>query len=89
MLACRTNQAPEDQVSDARITAEVKARLASELQAATLTNVEVNTTNGVVTLAGQVRDAESRQKAEQIARSVEGVREVNNNLQAAGAAPAQ
>lgn len=44
-------------------------------------NVSVNSTNGVVTLAGQVNTATDRAKAGQIAASVPKVVRVDNNLQ--------
>ncbi len=78
---CTTTQPPNRQVADLRITAEVKSRLASEVQPSSLTNIEVNTTNGVVTLAGQVESEEIRSRAESVARNVAGVVSVNNNLQ--------
>ena len=80
-VACRPNQTVERQTKDAGIKAQVKAKLASEVGAATVTAVEVNVTNGVVTLAGPVRSDEEKQKAETVARVVEGVAGVNNALQ--------
>jgi BON domain len=79
--ACRPNQTVERQTKDAGIKAQVKAKLASDVGATTITAVEVNVTNGVVTLAGPVHSVQERQKAEEVARSVEGVTGVNNNLQ--------
>jgi len=79
--ACRTNLSPERQVSDLTITAEVKSKLASDVQLSTITNIDVNTTNGVVTLAGQVPSHEVRTRVEEVARSVRNVARVNNNLQ--------
>lgn len=79
--ACQTTRSPEAQIDDATITANLKAKLASEVRPQTLMNVEVNTTNGVVTLAGSVQSDEVKREAEQIARAMEGVREVQNNLQ--------
>jgi osmotically-inducible protein OsmY len=78
---CTTTQSPERQVKDAKITAEVKSRLATEVRAATLTNVDVNTTNGVVTLAGTADTEKVRNNAEIVALSVMGVRHVNNKIQ--------
>jgi len=49
--------------------------------------VSVNVTNGVVTLAGPVSSEAERAKIERVARSVEGVVSVTNNLQVT-AAPA-
>ncbi len=85
LAGCRATQAPEAQVRDAEITAEVRRGLASELGLQTMTNVDVNTTNGVVTLAGEVRTPSDRELAEVIARRVPDVRSVNNNLQVAAA----
>ena len=80
-FACRPNQTMERQTKDAAIKAQVKAKLASDVGAATVTAVEVNVTNGVVTLAGPVRSDEEKQRAEAAARAVEGVSGVNNALQ--------
>jgi hypothetical protein len=43
--------------------------------------VDVNVTNGVVTLAGEVPNAQVKAEAEQEAQSVSGVTRVINNLQ--------
>lgn len=79
--ACGTAQSPRRQVDDVAITAQVKTKLASDISVTSVTDIEVNTTNGVVTLAGQVENDEVRHRAEQIAAGVEGVVSVNNNLQ--------
>jgi hyperosmotically inducible protein len=80
-LACKTNVPPDQQVQDAKITAQVKARLLSNVRASTLTNVEVNSSNGLVTLSGTVNTEEEKNAAEQEARAVEGVTKVVNSLQ--------
>jgi hypothetical protein len=82
--ACRPSQTVERQTDDAAIEAKIKAKLAADVGAATITSVEVNVTNGVVTLAGPVSSAEERQKIETAARSVEGVVSVTNNIQVSG-----
>ena len=79
--ACKTTSSPGRQVDDAAIKTAVKAKLAADVKLSTLTNIEVNSTNGVVTLAGQVRDESDRLQAETVARSVDGVVRVNNELQ--------
>ena len=79
--ACRTNETPEQQVKDAEITANVKSKLAGELGASTVTNISVNVTNGVVTLAGTVHDSAEKSKAVGIAQVAPGVAKVNDNLQ--------
>jgi osmotically-inducible protein OsmY len=83
--ACNTTESPNRQVSDVQITTQVKAKLASDVRASSLTNVDVNTTNGVVTLAGQVESPEVKRKAETVTSSLPGVVRVNNNLQVAAA----
>jgi hyperosmotically inducible periplasmic protein len=83
---CNTSQPPNRQVSDSQITTQVKAKLASDVRPSSLTDIDVNTTNGVVTLAGQVEDAEVKHSAETVTASVPGVVAVNNNLQVATAA---
>ena len=81
-VGCRTNEAPEQQVFDAEITAGTKAKLASELGASTVTNISVNVTNGVVTLAGTVHNTDEKAKAVAIANGVNNkVVRVNDNLQ--------
>jgi osmotically-inducible protein OsmY len=72
---------PEQQVKDAKITASVKSKLAGELGASSVTNISVNVTNGVVTLAGTVHDQAEKSKAVAAAKAVASVAGVNDNLQ--------
>jgi hyperosmotically inducible protein len=89
LTACRPAQTVERQTNDAAIEARIKSKLATDVGAATITSVEVNVTNGVVTLAGPVSTAEERQKIEAVARAAEGVTSVTNNIQVtANSAPA-
>lgn len=67
--------------SDAAITAEVKAKIAVDEDLSTLTEIEVTTESGVVTLTGAVDTPEIRGRAEEIARGVKGVVSVTNNIQ--------
>jgi osmotically-inducible protein OsmY len=83
--SCNTTQAPNQQVKDSQITTQVKAKLASDVRASSLANIEVNTTNGVVTLTGQVESEDVRRSAGEVAATVAGVIRVNNNLQVASA----
>ena len=80
---CNTVQPPARQATDAQITTQVKTKLASDVRASSLANINVNTTNSVVTLAGEVESPEVRSKAETVAASVPGVVRVNDNLQVA------
>lgn len=77
---CTTTQSPGRQIDDATIATAVKAKLTGE-RFSNLLNVEVNVTNGIVTLAGEVPNAQVKSDAEAAARSVDGVKGVNNNLQ--------
>ena len=83
IIACRTNESPERQVDDAQIVAEVKSKLAAEVGLSTVTNISVNSTNGVVTLAGQVDSQATKAKAETVAKNVPKVVRVIDNLQVA------
>ncbi len=78
LVGCDTRT--EQAVDDSAITAAVKAKLAAE-QAATLTGVNVDTHQGTVSLSGTVESEATKQRAAALAREVEGVREVVNNLQ--------
>ncbi len=44
-------------------------------------NISIDVENGVITLRGSVPDQNQKARAEQIARGIEGVTSVNNNLQ--------
>jgi len=81
LVGCRTNESPEGQVNDLEIVAQVKSKLASEIGPTTVTNISVDSTNGVVTLAGQVDSSDLKAKAETVAKSVPRVVRVINNLQ--------
>ena len=69
--------------SDATITAAVKTKLAGT-SPATLLKVDVDTTNGTVQLNGTVDTDKTRQQATELARQVDGVRRVVNNLKVQG-----
>lgn len=64
---------------DARIEAEIKARLVAE-KAANLTRLGVLSTVGVVYLSGTVESADQKARAEALAAGVRGVRRVVNTL---------
>lgn len=80
-IGCRTNEVPEQQARDVEITARLKTKLAEDLGPATVTNISVNATNGVVTLAGTVHNPSEESKAVSIARATPKVVRVNDNLQ--------
>ncbi len=80
LYGCRTNESPEGQVSDLKITAQVKSKLASDVGASSIANVSVNSTNGVVTLSGQVDSADLAARADAAAKSVPKVVRVVDTL---------
>ncbi|MBI2999450.1 MAG: BON domain-containing protein [Deltaproteobacteria bacterium] len=67
-------------IDDATLTTWVKSKLVAD-KATNLTRVQVTTNNGVVHLTGTVESAEWRNRAEQIAQEVDGVKGVVNNIQ--------
>lgn len=80
-IACRTNESPEGQVDDIQITAQVKAKLASDIGPSSVPNISVNSTNRVVTLSGQVDSVDVKAKAVAIAKDVPKVIRVVDSLQ--------
>ena len=81
LFGCRTNESPEGQVDDLQITAHVKAKLASDIGVSSVTNISVNSTNGVVTLSGQVDSTDVKAKADQVAKEVPKVIRVVDTVQ--------
>lgn len=78
-----TGETAGQYVDDSTITATVKAKLVGE-KAANFTRVDVDTTNKVVSLNGIVESPAQKDRAEQLAMQVGGVRRVQNNLQIQG-----
>jgi hyperosmotically inducible protein len=66
--------------ASAALTTKVKTALASDAGMKTMTNINVDSEDGVVTLKGKVDSAELKKKAEAIAKKVEGVKRVKNEL---------
>lgn len=75
-----TGQTLGRNIDDVTLTTWVKSKLVAD-KATNLTRVQVTTNNGVVYLTGTVASAEWRSRAEEIARQVEGVRDVVNNIE--------
>jgi len=83
MVGCRTNETPRAQVDDLQIAAQIKSKLASDVGLSSVTDISVNSTNGIVTLAGQVDSPAKKARAEQAATTVPKVVRVIDNLQVA------
>ncbi|HMS82746.1 MAG TPA: BON domain-containing protein [Nitrospira sp.] len=73
-------------VTDTGITASVQGKLTGD-KASNFSRIDVDTERGIVTLNGVVQTAQDRERAEYLARQVEGIRGVNNNLQIQGQPP--
>jgi hyperosmotically inducible periplasmic protein len=69
--------------SDTTITTAVKNKLAADPTTSAV-KIDVDTSNGVVTLSGKVPTAAEKSEAERIARNTQGVRQVVNNISAEG-----
>jgi hyperosmotically inducible protein len=70
---------PDQYTSDAAATTQIKSKLiGSDIVSAP--NIHVETQNGVVQLSGFVSNYAQVREAEQLARSVNGVKRVINNL---------
>ncbi|MCL2124251.1 MAG: BON domain-containing protein [Desulfovibrionaceae bacterium] len=66
-------------VSDSALTTELKAKFLAEKGLDSM-DIKVTTTNGVVTLRGQVEKEYQSGLAERIARETKGVRGVHNKI---------
>jgi osmotically-inducible protein OsmY len=65
---------------DATLTTKVKSALAADVGLKTLTGISVTTDGSVVTLKGAVDTTANKSRAEQVARGVDGVSSVKNEL---------
>lgn len=68
-------------LDDAAITTSVKSHLATKDRIGTLARVNVTTVENTVYLSGVLPTEDEKIKAEEIARNVEGVKKVANNIE--------
>jgi osmotically-inducible protein OsmY len=80
--ACQatTGKTAGESMTDSRITAAVQSKLTAD-RVSNFTRVDVDTERGVVNLSGVVQSQDQKTRAEELARQVNGVTKVNNNLQ--------
>jgi len=64
----------------ATLTGKVKTALAADAGLRTVTSINVDSADGVVTLKGKVDSAELKKKAGEVAKKVDGVKSVKNEL---------
>ena len=75
-----TSETKQD-VSNAGLTGKVKTALATDVGLGTITAIDVDSDNGVVTLKGHVDSADVKRRAEEVAKKVDGVSSVKNELE--------
>jgi len=62
------------------LTTKVKTALAADAGLKTVTSINVDSADGVVTLKGKVASAEMKKKSGEVAKKVDGVKSVKNEL---------
>lgn len=67
------------EANDAGISAKIKTKMAADSETSAI-KIGVDTVHGVVTLTGTVPTEREKAKAEQLARTTEGVTQVVNNI---------
>ncbi|MDD5250390.1 MAG: BON domain-containing protein [Rhodocyclaceae bacterium] len=77
--ATPTQESTGQYVDDATITGAVKSAFVGDDQVGVL-DVGVDTSNGVVQLSGFANSAREKARAEELARSVKGVKDVENDI---------
>lgn len=80
VTGCATNRSAGEQVDDGWITTKITSKLTSDPQVNPF-KIDVDTTDGVVTLRGKVKKASVRQEAEDLARNTRGVKRVINEIE--------
>lgn len=77
----KSQESTGEYIDDSAITTKVKTALVNDNGVHSTTDIRVETFKGRVQLAGFVKSAAERQRAEGIARSVAGVKSVSNNIE--------
>jgi hyperosmotically inducible periplasmic protein len=82
LTACEsmTGKTTGQTIDDATLTASVQAKLTGD-KLSNFSRINVDTDRSVISLNGVVRTVEEKSRAEELARQVAGVKNVNNNLQ--------
>lgn len=78
----KSEQSVKGYAGDSATTASVKAKLLAD-DIVPSRNVKVETTEGVVQLSGSVKDQAQSDRAESVAKTVDGVKSVKNDLKVA------
>ncbi len=79
LAGCASTPGQNNYFDDAMVTARVKKAIYNE-SALKVNDISVKTENAVVSLSGAVKNRNERTKAAEVARHVEGVKLVKNEL---------
>ena len=80
-IGCQSNpQTTGHYIDDSAITASVKTHLATDGPLKTMTQISVKTVENTVYLTGVAPTMQAKNRAEEIARQVDGVQTVVNNI---------
>jgi osmotically-inducible protein OsmY len=79
LAGCASTPGQNNYFDDAMVTARVKKAIYNE-PVLKVTDISVKTENAVVSLSGAVKSRNDRTKAAEVARHVEGVKLVKNEL---------
>ena len=80
-IGCQTNpQTTGHYIDDTVITTSVKTQLATDSALKTMTQISVKTVENTVYLTGVAPTLQAKNRAEEIARNVEGVQRVVNSI---------
>jgi hyperosmotically inducible protein len=80
LLIRDANRSTGEAVDDTVIAAKLKSKIAGKEGLGTASDVNVEVNSGVVELSGFVLTADEKAKAGEIARSMNGVKDVKNNI---------
>jgi hyperosmotically inducible protein len=81
MAAC--GKTVGDTIDDAMITTRVKTALLNDPDIGAL-RIDLNTAGGVVTLSGDVKSKAEADRAVEVARKIQGVKDVRSSLKVGG-----
>lgn len=80
-IGCQTNpQTTGHYIDDTAITTSVKTQIAMDGPLKTMTQINVKTVENTVYLTGVAKTLEAKNRAEEVARQVDGVQKVVNNI---------
>ena len=76
----KNREAVSRTAASATLTTKVKSALAADVSLKTVTSINVDSEDGVVTLKGKVASNDQKERAAEVAKKVDGVKAVKNEL---------